>query len=306
MLAVVDPWRFQPHIEVWLLVAVIAGGYWYAAARIGPTAVAPGEAVVTRRQVLWFTAGLVTLWAASDWPLHDVSERYLYSAHMLQHMMLSYFMPPMILLGTPTWLLRLIVGDGGLYSALRFLAKPVVAGVLFNVAVMVTHIPGVVNASVDGPPITHYALHTMVVLLSFLMWMCVCGPLPELRLRTPATMIYLFAQSIVPTVPAGWLTFAEGAVYKAYDRPDRLWGISVTDDQQLAGVIMKVGGSVFLWTLVGYLFFCRFAKNWNADNSYRRIDRIPDAEIVGTDEVELTYDDVAREFEHTPAAREPR
>ncbi len=69
---------------------------------------------------------------------------------------------------------------------------------------------------------------------------------------------------------------------------------------------MKVGGSVFLWTLVGYLFFCRFAKNWNADNSYRRIDRLPDAEIVGTAESGLTFEDVTREFEHTPAAREPR
>ena len=49
---------------------------------------------------------MVLLWAASDWPIHDIGEEYLYSAHMLQHMMLSYFLPPLALLATPEWLLR--------------------------------------------------------------------------------------------------------------------------------------------------------------------------------------------------------
>ena len=62
--------------------------------------------------------------------------------------------------------------------------------------------------------------------------------------------IYLFLQSVVPTVPAGWLTFAEGVVYKHYNQPVRVWGISATDDQQIAGAIMKIGGSMFLWALV--------------------------------------------------------
>ena len=48
------------------------------------------------------------LCAASDWPLHDISEEYLYSAHMLQHMMLTYFLPPLVLLATPEWLLRVL------------------------------------------------------------------------------------------------------------------------------------------------------------------------------------------------------
>ncbi len=300
--AALSPWRYQPHPEVWLLVAAVAGGYWYALTRIGPKVVRPGEPVATRRQVAWFSAGVAIMWLASDWPVHDVGEQALYSVHMLQHMALTYFMPPMLLLGTPTWLMRLIVGDGRVYRAVQFLAKPVVAGVLFNLAVMITHIPGVVNASVTGPPVVHYSLHVMVVVLSLLMWMCVCGPLPELRIGTAGQMVYLFAQSIVPTVPAGWLIFAEGAVYKVYDRPDRLWGISVTTDQQMAGLIMKVGGSIFLWSIVAWLFFARFAKGWADDNTYRRVRRIPDAEITGNDEQTLTYAEVERAFsDHAPA-----
>ena len=161
---------------------------------------------------------------------------------MLQHMMLSYFMPPLVLLATPEWLLRLLVGTGRTWRVVVFMTKPVVAAVVFNVVVMVTHIPPVVNASVQSAPL-HYSLHLVLVLTALLMWMPVVGPFHELRISDAAKPIYLFLQSVVPTVPAGWLTFAEGVVYKHYNQPVRVWGISPTDDQQLAGAIMKIGGS---------------------------------------------------------------
>ncbi len=103
---------------------------------------------------------MVMLWAASDWPLHDISEEYLYSAHMLQHMMLTYFLPPLVLLATPEWLLRVLIGNGRGYRVLAWLCRPVVAGVAFNAVVIVTHIPTVVNTSVDNGPM-HYGLHLL-------------------------------------------------------------------------------------------------------------------------------------------------
>jgi putative membrane protein len=301
-----DIWRFQPHLEVWLLVAALALGYAYAIKVIGPRVVRPGQAVVRRRQVGCFVAGLAILWAASDWPMHDISEEYLYSAHMLQHMMLSYFMPPLMLLATPTWLARLIVGQGRVWRAFRWLAKPVVAGVIFNAFVMISHVPGVVNHAVaGGNGLLHYGLHTVLVLSALLMWTPVCGPFPELRMGPGGTMIYLFAMSVIPTVPAGWLTFADGVVYKAYDHGPRLWGISVTTDQQLAGAIMKVGGSVFLWVIITVVFFKRFMGGWEEQNTYRRSRRIPDAEVTGHDDEPLTYEDVTKVFDTVPAAPEP-
>jgi putative membrane protein len=296
-------WRFQPHPEVWLLVAFLIGAYTYAVRVIGPRAVPDGSPAVSRRQIGCFIAAMALLWSASDWPVHDIGEEHLYSVHMLQHMMLSYFMPPLALLATPAWLARLVIGDGKLYSAVRWLTKPVVAAVVFNTAVMVTHVPGVVNASVVHGPL-HYTLHAGVVLTSLLMWMPVVGPLPEIRIGPAGQMIYLFAQSVIPTVPAGWLTFANGVVYKVYDHPPRMFGLSVTDDQQLAGVIMKVGGSVFLWTIITVLFFTRFMHNWEAQNSFKSR-RVPDVEVVGHDDVELTYDDVARAFGESRAPSEP-
>ena len=304
-----DPFRFQAHVDVWLLVAFLIGAYVYMVKRDGPHAVAPGQEVVTRRNVWCFTGAMLLLWSASDWPLHDLGEQHLYSAHMLQHMMLSYFLPPLALLATPEWLLRVLVGTGRAYAVVRWLTKPVVAGLVFNLAVIVSHIPGVVNTSVtSSSPVVHYLVHVMVVTSALLMWMPVCGPFRELHMGTPGKMVYLFLQSVVPTIPAGWLAFAEGAVYKAYDKPLRVWGISVTSDQQLAGAIMKTGGSIFLWTVIGVLFFKTFNKQFRRENtahSYRRDTQIPAAEITGNAETDLTFDEVTAAFDRTEPAPDP-
>jgi putative membrane protein len=299
----VDPLAFQWHPEVWLLVGFLTGAYVYMVRVIGPKAVGVGGTVVTRTNIVTFVGAMVVLWLASDWPLHDISEEYLYSAHMVQHMALSYFVPPLALMATPPWLARILLGDGRLYRVVKWFAHPVVAGVLFNASVMILHIPLLVNESVQNGPL-HYLLHVMVVSTSLLMWLPVCGPVPELRIGVAGAMIYLFLQSVVPTVPAAWLTFAEGVVYQAYDTPVRLWGISVTDDQQLAGAIMKTAGGFYLWAIVIYLFFTKFAARHDESYDYRRRGRMPAAEITGHEELPLTTADVERAFAESVAPPE--
>jgi putative membrane protein len=286
-----DPWRFQAHPELWLLVGFLIGAYVYSVRVIGPQAV-PSGPVVTRRNITAFVAAMTVLWIASDWPMHDLAEEYLYSMHMLQHMALSYFVPPLALLALPEWMFRALIGEGRAYRVVRWFSKPVIAGVLFNVVVMVTHIPGLVNRSASSSPL-HYSLHVLVVTSALLMWIPICGPAAEFRIGYGGKMIYLFLMSIVPTVPAGWLTFAEGTVYKHYDTPIRVWGMSVATDQQVAGAIMKIGGSIFLWSIVIFMFFKRFAGNFNAEQNYVR-------------DTTLTFEEVERAFENTPPAPEPQ
>jgi putative membrane protein len=294
-----DPWAFVPHPEVWALVGGLAFLYWYAVTRIGPTATRPDEPVVTASQVRWFVAGLALLWVASDWPVHDVAEGYLYSVHMAQHLLLSLVVPPMFLLATPTWLARMIVGSGRPYKVLRFATRPVPATLLFNAVVAATHIPGVVNASVGSAPL-HYLVHVVVFGVALVMWMPVAGPLPELRFSLPVQMIFLFIQSILPTVPAGWLTFAEGVVYRAYDVPVRLAGLSATHDQQLAGLIMKTVGGFYLWGIIAMLFI-RFATKQQEDDRAggMPLDRRAPVE---TAEGTLTWEEVERQLRAAPPA----
>lgn len=290
---VVEPWKFQWHPEVWLLVGSLIIAYVYMVRVIGPKAVPPGQRAVTRFNIGCFVAAMFMLWVASDWPMHDIGEEYLYSVHMLQHMVLSFFLPPLVLMATPQWLLRVLIGNGRLYRVVAQMSRPLLAALVFNTVVIITHIPSVVNASVDNGPL-HYALHFLVVLTALLMWMPVVGPLPELQMTSIGKCVYLFAQSLVPTIPAAWLTFAEGAVYEVYDKPVRVLGMSLIDDQQMAGAIMKTGGGIFLWGIIIFIFFRRFAAGHEENYTYRR-DHSRDDEVLTTEHVE-------REFATTPAA----
>jgi putative membrane protein len=99
--------------------------------------------------------------------------------------------------------------------------------------------------------------------------------------------------SVVPTVPAAWLTFAEDSVYKHYDIPIRVWGLSTETDQQLAGAVMKTGGSFFLWAIVIFIFFKRLAKGFYKDQSYVREDDEP-----------LTFSEVEKAFSQSKPPQE--
>jgi putative membrane protein len=290
-----DFWRWQPHPEVWVLVGSVVVLAIYALRVVGPKVVPSGTPVISRSQLAWLVLGVALLWFASDWPMHDIAEEYLFSVHMTQHMLLTFAVPPAFLLATPEWLARLVLGHGRAKRAFYKIARPVPAAVAFNALQLLTHWPGVVNTSVENA-LVHYVVHAALVSTAFLLWIPVCGPLPELRISYPAQMLYLFVTSIVPTVPAAWLTFAEGSVYSAYDIPQRLGGISVTTDQQVAGLIMKLVGGGFLWLIITIRFFQWASKFSDTD---RAIDQAGPAH-------DLTWADVEREFEEHPPPPEPR
>ncbi len=298
MLAQIDPWQYQPHPEVWVLVLGIVGLGFYATRVIGPKVVtedtldANGDQmeIVTVRQRRFFAAAVVTLAIAADWPMHDIAERYLYSVHMLQHLLISFFIPILFLQATPEWLARLILGGGDQERTwIGKLAKPVVAGIIFNFLAALTHWNGIVQASFDSGPF-HYGIHLLIFSSALLMWLPVMGPLPELRLSIPGQVVYLFLMSIIPTIPAGWLTFADNPVYPAYDTVERLWNISAVNDQQMAGFIMKILGGFFLWVMIGIKFF-GYANKERAADLEKRIIR------------PLTYDEVTNEFKKSEPSR---
>ena len=294
----INPWEWQPHPEVWVLLVSIVGLGFYATRVIGPKVVtedtldANGDQmeIVTVRQRRFFAAAVVTLAIAADWPMHDIAERYLYSVHMLQHLLISFFIPILFLQATPEWLARLILGGGDQERTwIGKLAKPVVAGIIFNFLAALTHWNGIVQASFDSGPF-HYGIHLLIFSSALLMWLPVMGPLPELRLSIPGQVVYLFLMSIIPTIPAGWLTFADNPVYPAYDTVERLWNISAVNDQQMAGFIMKILGGFFLWVMIGIKFF-GYANKERAADLEKRIIR------------PLTYDEVTNEFKKSEPSR---
>jgi putative membrane protein len=267
------------HIETWLMVMTLLIGYVWAVTTIGPRKVPAGESVATTHQKACFLLGVITLFVSESWPLHDLAERYLFSAHMVQHLLFAFVAPPLLLLGTPRWLLRSVLGTGWRFKVVRFLTKPLIALVLFNATIAVMHWVVVVDLQARSA-IFHLAFHAVLIGTGLLMWSVVVAPLPELnRLTTPAKMLYLFLQSIVPTVPASFLTFAREPLYDVYESAPRLWGLTAQTDQMMAGLIMKIGGGLLLWSIIAVMFF-----KWSA------------REESGELEV-VTWDDFERELD---------
>ena len=255
--------HWHPHFDVWFLIAT--SGLLYGLAVRRERARRPGEQVVSRRQLVCFGSGLAVMLLASDWPVHDVAEGYLYSVHMVQHLLLTLLVALLLLAGTPAWMARRVLGQGprgprsgrhgAVLKTVRSLSRPVTGLIQFNLVLVLSHWPVVVEATVRYHPL-HFVAHAVLLASAVLMWMPVASPLPEIRrIKPPAQMLYLFLQTIVPTVPASFLTFNDRPLYSIYAEFPRLWGISALTDQQSAGLIMKIAGGLFLWGVIAVIFF---------------------------------------------------
>lgn len=251
-------WHF--HFDVLLLCLLIEGAYLLAVGPWRRLFVYPDIVKPKRGQIAWFTAAVFTLFLAQGTPLHDLSERFLFSAHMTQHTLLTLVLPPFLLLGLPAWLLRPVLVNTVLERPARFLVHPLVAFAFFNGLTTITHFPFVTEWTLRNHT-GHVFVHALLIFSATLMWWPILSPLPEWRrLNYPARMLYLFAQSLVPAVIGAFLTFASGPFYRFYAEAPRLWNISPVTDQQMAGLIMKILGSLILWIAAAIIFFQWFRR----------------------------------------------
>jgi putative membrane protein len=242
---------FHVHVDVWLVLGSVAAAYLVAIRRHAASTGMP----VDRRHRAMFLTGIAIVLFASTWPVHDLAEDYLYSVHMVQHLLYTLVAAPLLVAGTPAWLWRRLLAPAPVRVAWRVLTRPLVALLLFNGVLLFTHWPQVVEASV-GSELTHFALHVLIVGSALVMWWPVVSPLPEMPpLTPPGQMLYLFFQSIAPTIPASFLTFGHTVLYAPYATFPRIWGWSAIDDQMLAGLFMKIVGGLILWGVIAAVFF---------------------------------------------------
>ena len=253
------------HPSVWLLLGGLWAAYLVATRRHEPST--SKEAAERRRRVVLFSSGMAVLWVGADWPVHDLAEGYLYSIHMLQHLLFTLVAAPLIVAGIPAWMWRRILAPRAVGSVFAFLTRPIVALVLFNGLLLFTHWPEVVDASV-GSEWLHFTLHVLLFGSAVVAWWPIMSPLPERpALTPPAQMLFLFVQSLAPTIPASFLTFGHTLLYPVYGTFPRIWGLSALDDQLIAGLLMKIGGGLVLWGFIATIFFnwaARERNGWDA------------------------------------------
>lgn len=244
---------WHPHYDVWAVVFVLAFGYWYAETRIRRH-FAPDAPGPTRRQWWQWYSGVALLWLVSGWPIHDIAETALFTFHMIEHMVLALVVPPLLLMGAPRWLADATIGHPKVVRWLGPLARPVPAFVLFNATFIAIHWPDLVTWMLTSEPI-HFLVHGWLFLVSFLMWMPVLSPTPAIpKLRRPMQMLYLFLQSLLPTIPASFLTFSSVAIYAVYGDAALAYGLTPVADQTISGIVMKLGGGLILWITIAFIW----------------------------------------------------
>ena len=249
-------WGLQP--DVLLLCLLLGGAYLYSVIRLRPRISDAGR--VKRSQAVAFALGVLTIYAASGSPLHDLADEYLISAHMLQHVLLSLVAAPLLLAGTPVWLWQALLRRSGLLPAVRLLTHPLVALAVFNGVLLLVHLPSTIDVQVREAWF-HFLMHAALVVSGLVMWWPVLSQVPEApRLSYPLQMGYLFLQSLLPTVLAAFVTFSDRLVYPFYAEAPRIWDISPTSDQQIAGLIMKLLGSLIVWYFITVAFFKWYAR----------------------------------------------
>ena len=244
-------WHLHPEVVLPLILLEVA--YLYSVTAVRGTISDAGR--VKRSQVITFSLGVLVLYIAAGSPIHDISEEYLFSVHMLQHLLFTLVAAPLLLAGTPAWLWQALLRGPGVMPVARLLTNPLVAFSAFNAVLIVTHLQPVVDLALRHHEF-HLFVHLVLVVSALMMWWPILSIVPELpRLSYPLQMAYLFLQSLLPAVLASFITFSEGVVYEFYGEAPRIWGLSPIDDQQMAGGIMKLAGSLILWSFIAVAFF---------------------------------------------------
>ena len=212
------------------------------------------------RQIATFTLGVLAIFVSLLSPIHILSDQYLFSAHMLQHVLLTLVAPPLLILGTPDWLLRPLLRPVALFRLARLATHPVVAFATFNIIFSLWHLPALYNLSVTVH-LVHIGEHLMFMGTAMLMWWPIASNMPELpRLSYPLQMVYLFLLSIAQIIVFAPIMFSREPLYQWYVDAPRIWSLTPLVDQQLGAIIMKMGGGAIFMALLIVAFFRWFGR----------------------------------------------
>jgi putative membrane protein len=208
----------------------------------------------TRQRSLFFGALVLMFFSLNGW-LHDLSDYHLFSAHMVQHLLLTLIAPPLLILGTPGWMLRPALRWPVVGAIARAVTPPARCFVIFNVVLTVWHLPPMYEMAMEHHNI-HIVQHLCFMVAATLMWWPILSPLPELpRLSYPLQMLYLFLMSIPMSLVAVCIGYSDHILYPAYASAPRIWDITPMQDQLLGALIMWIPGGFFFFAIISVVFF---------------------------------------------------
>jgi putative membrane protein len=202
-----------------------------------------------------FVAGLGTVMVALLSPIDRGGDRYLFSLHMLQHLLLMMVAPPLLLLGF-CGVRRPVRRRPRLLAVWRALTKPWAALVVFNAVMLLWHIPALYDTTLTIEPV-HIAEHLTFIAVGVVFWWPLIDPMrsAEPNRVTPLTKIAMLVVSGIPPTVLGLIfALSRTPFYEFYVRAPRLWGLSPLADQQIGGVAMLGLGNIVYFVAIVIIF----------------------------------------------------
>jgi putative membrane protein len=256
--ALTRPWAWQwiayPGIWAAAILPLVLYG-WSTRRHSGET---------DRRKAALFGAGVLVFWVASDWPLGTLAAGYMASMHMVQFLLYTLVAAPLVLLGTPEWMARRFTRRLRIERTTIWLGRKVIAaGMTYNAILITTHAPGTVEL-LRPSELGSFAMDIVWVIAGLVLWLPIISPFPEGRASSPfVKMAYLFlTTSVVAVIPASFMTFTTTPVYAHYELAPRIGALTALEDQQLAGIIMKIATIPIVWSTIAVIWF-----RWSAQET---------------------------------------
>jgi putative membrane protein len=243
------------HTEPFLLISLLFFVWLYA------VATGPLRAKITRQALPWYKpvfyySGILLAYLTVGSPLDQIGEQFLFSAHMVQHMLLIYAIPFLIYAGLPHWLIDWPLQKAGIRKTVSFLFHPATGGVAFSLIYTLWHIPAAYEAALQNKTI-HIIEHITIFVPAMMMLWCFVSPSRVIPAASyPIRMLVIFLLMIAQLPVFAFLSFSETVHYPTYEwAPRIIEDLSPLADQILGGVVMKVANMIVSITIFGLSFY---------------------------------------------------
>lgn len=251
----ITQWNWNPVVLVVLI--VVLGVYLYS---IGPLRrkYQLAERVPSGRVAL-FVSGIVLLALALITPLQALTQ-ILFSAHMIQHMLLSLAVAPLLVGGLPDWLVAFCIRNRVVRFVWRGVTMPIIAAILFNANIWIWHAPAVMSVMMMNEW-THLLALALYVVTGVLFWWPLFGARVEglYALNVAGKLIYILLSDMPMVLLGAGLTFTP-PLYAMYADSAKFLGWSPAFDQQLGGLVMWIPGGIYLIVIASVLLIQWFMQ----------------------------------------------
>ena len=274
----------HPHIQ-WFadpaVLAPIALMVWIYVRRFRDARREAGGRGAGPLQALAFGAAVLALLAALVSPIDGLGSDYLFSAHMLQHVLLGDIAPLLLLLSLSRVIMRPATRRlARVEKALGPLASPWIAIAIWLGTMYLWHIPAIYDAAAEHP-LLHAVEHLSFFAAGVALWWPLVQPVPMRRALTGLQPLAYIALAKGGLAALGlFLAWSSTAHYPWYEDTPRIWGLNPVEDQNVAGVIMMVEQSLTLVLVMVWVFMRMLTRS---EQEELRRERLEDAQVSALD-----------------------